>query len=195
MNLCYYISMKDKKLSSHRRRNYKFIFVILGIIVLCAGGGVAFALLTHKADTSSDDSIGAPASSVRNPVEQTDEINADTEKEDTFNEVPQYEGENPNNLGSITGIINYTSVIDGNLLVRVSIDQFLSAGTCKLTLSAEGAKDYTAEAPIVQVGGTTSSCDGFDIPVAELSASPKWNINIVLSSDNKTGLIVGEASL
>lgn len=187
--------MVKQQLSIKRRRNYKFGLLIIGIIVLCVGGGVAFALLTHKADTSSDDTIGAPASSVRNPVEQTAEMNSDTEKVDDFNEVPQYEGENPNNLGSITGIINYSAVVDGNLLIRVSLDQLLGSGTCKLTLSAEGAKDYTAEAPIVQAGGTTSSCDGFDIPVAELSASSKWNISVALSSDNKTGLIVGEANL
>ena len=187
--------MAEKKLSSHRRRGCKTALLVLGIIVLCVGGGVAFALLTHKADTSSDNTIEAPKSSAQNPTEQTAEMNSNTEKKDNFNEVPQYEGENPNTRSDLTGIINYASVVDGNLLIRVSIDQLLGSGTCKLTLSAEGAKDYTAEAPIVQAGGTTSSCDGFDIPVAELSASKKWNANITLTSGDKTGLITKEVNL
>ena len=113
---------------------------------------------------------------------------------DNFNEVPQYEGENPNTLHELTGVINYSAVAGENYTIRVSIDQTLGSGTCKLTMTAD-ANTYTAEAPIIQSGSTTSSCEGFDIPLTELSASKKWSINIAISSGDKTGLIVGEANL
>lgn len=182
--------MVEKKLSIKRRRNCKIGLIILAIIILCVGGGVAFALLTHKADTSSEDEIVAPAETEESPARDTEK---DTET-DNFNEVPQYEGESPNTLHELTGVINYSAVAGDNYSIRISIDQTLGSGTCKLTMSSD-AKTYTAEAPVIQSGSTTSSCEGFDIPLSELSASKKWNISIAISSGDKSGLIVGEASL
>lgn len=182
--------MVNKKLSIKRRRNYKIGIIILAIIILGAGGVTAFMLLTHKADTSSDDEIQAPTQTTESPAKDTEK---DTTK-DNFNEVTQYEGESPNELHELTGVITYAAKSGENLSIRVSIDQTLGSGTCDLTMTS-GSATYTATAPVIQSGATTSSCEGFDVPVSELSAGAKWGINIKISSGDKTGLIAGEASL
>ncbi|MBQ3305955.1 hypothetical protein IJH02_00760 [Candidatus Saccharibacteria bacterium] len=181
-----------EQLSIKRKRNIKTIFLVIGLVVLCAGAGVALALLTHKkADTSSNDEI---KTTVSEPSKTTvKETEKDTET-DNFNEVPQYEGENPNELHELTGIITYTGKTSENLSIRVSIDQILGSGTCNLTMTS-GSATYAAAAPIIQSGATTSSCEGFDVPLSELSAGKTWNINIKLTSEEKTGVISGEVSL
>lgn len=103
----------------------------------------------------------------------------------------QYEGSNPNTSGELTGFINYNSISGDKLLIRATIDQFIS-GTCDLVMTANG-KTVTRSVNIVNTP-TASVCDGFDIPVAELS-SGTWQINIKLTSGDKTGTITGEASL
>lgn len=183
--------MVEKKLSTKRRKNRKPLIILIVAIILCIGGGVAFFLLTRPANTSSDDEINTTVSdSSESPATETEK---DTTT-DNFSEVPQYEGENPNELHELTGVITYSGVNGENLSIRVSIDQTLNSGICNLTLTS-GSATYTTAAPIIQSGATTSSCEGFDIPTTELAAGNEWDINITVSSDNKTGLITGKVNL
>ena len=42
---------------------------------------------------------------------------------------------------------------------------------------------------------STSSCDGFAIPVSELSGGTNWTISIALASGDKSGVITGETRI
>lgn len=183
--------MVEKTLSTKRRRNLKPLLIILGIIILCVGGGVAFALLTHQAETSSEDEINTTVSDSSESSATETEKNTEV---DNFTEVAQYEGDDPNELHELTGVITYSAVSGENLSIRVSIDQTLDSGACKLTLTS-GSAMYMTEAAVIQSGATTSSCEGFDVPLAELTAGSEWDISIAIASGDKTGLIAGKANL
>lgn len=98
-------------------------------------------------------------------------------------ELPQlYEGDNVNNSNGLTGVITAKSVMGDNLVIRNTIDQMVSGGTCELTLTSD-SKTVIRSAEIIQ-NPSSSACAGFDIPVAELSQGT-WSIEIKVSSGDK----------
>ena len=105
----------------------------------------------------------------------------------------QYEGEDPNVSNELTGSITSAFIANGNFSLRVNINQFISGGTCTLTMT-KGDIVITKTAPIV-AAASTSTCQGFDSADAEFS-SGTWHAKIdLLSSDNKKGIIEGEVNL
>ena len=124
------------------------------------------------------------------PENKTEESNEDIEE--SLKEPVQYEGEDPNLSASLTGTITTARVVGSTAIIRVNIDQYLSSGSCALELkSASGS--YSDSANIV-TSASTSTCEGFNIPVKNL-ASGTWQIEITISSGSKNGKITGEINL
>lgn len=131
-------------------------------------------------------------------VEQKDgvEQNESTEGENeevVEKKVVQYTGQDPNTFDELTGVVTYASVVDGKLMIRVNIDQYLTEGTCDLTLSRGGAMMYSDTTNIVS-GASTATCQGFDIATAGLGEG-NMQININLTANGKSGVIRGEANI
>lgn len=105
---------------------------------------------------------------------------------------PQYEGSDPNNAQSLTGVITYSAVAGDKLVIRTSINQSLNSGICELTLS-QGVKIITKTAEIA-INPSSSTCQGFDVPVSELG-SGKWSVSIKVNGDGRTGILSGNASI
>lgn len=113
------------------------------------------------------------------------EVNDDNEKTPI-----KYDGDDPNLLNELTGTVTFAGVAGDKVLIRVSIDQFLDSGSCVLTLG-----EYSDEAEIA-ASASTSTCQGFDIPLSSLSdMSGKVNFIIDLSSGDKSGRINGSFEL
>lgn len=107
--------------------------------------------------------------------------------------VVQYEGEDPNEADSLSGVITRADVTGQNLVIRVNIDQYLGSGRCELSLTRNGTTIYTDTASIVGVA-STSTCEGFDVPVSGLG-SGNTQINIKISADGREGMIRGEVDI
>lgn len=120
------------------------------------------------------------------------ETPAETETPIEANPKPttQSEGADPNLSATLTGVLTRADVANGNLVLRVNIDQYLTSGTCELTLK-NGANIYSETANISD-SASTSTCEGFDIPISKL-VSGSWDITIKLNSGDKTGEISGKA--
>jgi hypothetical protein len=108
-------------------------------------------------------------------------------------EVPQYDGEDPNEQGGLTGVITYLGVSGSDLVVRVNIDQYLTSGSCEINVIKGGEVLYTSLASVID-SASTSTCEGFNVPVEKLS-SGKIQVNINVSSGEKTGIISGETEI
>ena len=113
--------------------------------------------------------------------------------------VVQYEGEDPNTEAGLSGVVTYAGVSGEKLMVRVSIDQYLTSGTCELSLKKDGAVIYSDTAGIVG-SASTSTCEGFDILTSSLGANGatgagKIEININISAGGRSGVISGEAEI
>ena len=99
----------------------------------------------------------------------------------------KYEG-GPVSSDSITGVITYAGVNSANFIIRTSIDQYLADGTCELSLT--GPTSYSA-ATLVIPEASTSTCQGFDIPLSDLS-SGEYNIQINITSGSLSGTLTGK---
>lgn len=78
--------------------------------------------------------------------------------------------------------------------IRLLIDQVVGAGTCSLSMtSTTNGQDYTATANI-QAGPSSSTCEGFDIPLSKLSAG-NWNATVSVISGNAAGSATKEITI
>lgn len=186
--------MRVQKKSSKKA----LIITILSVLLIAGVGVGTYALLSQsdKAEDSSstnNDSRSRTNNSETEPNNGTSANNPDTTSHESEKDIPpSYEGENVDNSQTLTGVINYKSVVDGNVVIRTTINQMLGSGTCSLTLS-NGQRTVTRSSGIVQ-NPSSSTCEGFSVPTSELG-SGSWDINIQVASDNRTGTLSDSISL
>lgn len=173
------------------------LFVILGIIIagvftflnkdkimsiFKGGKNDSSTSQTNNSDTNSNDDK-------KSDDKASDNHNNEPTRELEKTNISQYDGEDPNKLGTITGVINAGIDESGAFSVRVIIDQALNSGTCTIVLTHNSGATNTISAP-VEPGPSSSFC------VATAGAkSGSWKITTTVSADNKTGTITGEANL
>ena len=170
-----------------QKKSSKKVLLIAGVVVLVIGGGVYAYFATRPSDDKRQtETVNNDASKTND--EETGKTNDETTPtnsgEDGKDTPKQYEGDSPNTSNSLTGVINYKSVIDGNLTLRITIDQTISSGTCTLKLISSG-RTITKNAAVVQ-NPSSSTCEGFSVPVSELSGG-QWSIEITVTSGDRTG--------
>lgn len=185
------------RLNSKKPR--KKLIITISVIVALVIGGSAYALIlqsnnssnkntSDNSKTATDNSDGASDSDSGSDSTDTGSKTADSNDKTQ----PTYEGDNANSSSALTGVISYKSVVDTNLVIRTTIDQMISSGTCSLTLS-NGQKTVTRTSDVM-LNPSSSTCEGFDIPTSELG-SGTWSIEIDISGGNKTGTLTGSVSL
>ena len=177
-----------------RKNNRKWIIggVILAVAIV-TGVGVVFALNNgnQEAEKTEEAVKEEPAKEEEKKDEETEEEYSERMTEQK--KVKQYEGEDPNKAEELSGAVTYAGVNNGVLIIGMNIDQFLGSGNCALSLVRNGSEIYSANASIV-AEVSTSTCDGFNIPVGGLGNGAIEMI-IKLSSGEKTGTIRGEVNL
>ena len=183
-------------MANRRRRSKKWIswliFLVLAIVA------VVICVLVWNSYFKPKDDNPKPAEQSKTE-EKKDEQKPEEKKEQTDvqseekKKVEQYDGEDPNRATGITGVITYAGVSGDNLMIRVNIDQYLNGETCSLALRQGGGNAYSASANIIDAA-STSTCEGFNVPVAGFPAGT-YNIIIYIQSGEKTGEISGEVTL
>lgn len=198
--------MDQKKTKQKKVRGVILWLVCLVLLVVAGAGTFAVLNVIFKKDEKVAEVNNTPEVEKVEEIEtvgeaEIDEIEDESvgmsgEESDETNagkKVTQYEGEDPNKLDELTGVITMASVQDGVLVIRTNIDQYLSSGSCELSVMQNGSIIYSATADI-GAGVSTSSCQGFDVPATVLG-SGNYQINIKISSGGKTGTLNGEVNV
>jgi hypothetical protein len=124
------------------------------------------------------------------PIHTEDGTKEDAEAGRTPKTPEQYEGQDVNQLDKLTGTVTYSEKAGNKYRIRVNINQFLKLpGTCKLTVFSSGNSVYSETVNVVS-NPSSGSCEGFDIPLANLP-SGNLNFKIEVNANQKTGLIEG----
>ena len=181
-----------------RRRNYrKWLWWGAGLVLIALVVIIAVVINQNNTGNESNEAQNQDNSSAveKQEVEQgglTDEEKF-AEEEVEKKKVVQYEGEDPNEAEDLSGVVTYADVVDGMLMVRVSIDQYLTEGTCELTLAQGGATIYNSIARIIG-DVSTATCEGFDVSVEQLGGG-NTEIIINLNANERRGVIRGEVEI
>ncbi len=135
----------------------------------------------------------------------------DDEEETDDKDDPNKPGEqkDPNNTGvkkmkktpkPIKGKIDNTSLVNGSLQVRVTINEVINDGTCELSLVGPREQKYSNTTQIIANSSTTSICNGFDVLINDVERdrdkqTGKWSVTVNLSTKNRQGKLTGEIIL
>ena len=182
-------------MSRRRKRSKKWVSRLIILILLVVAGIIVYLVWdgyfnNEKEDTPTPSQVSTQA------TEEEQEVVVEDEEEPAESEekkVKQYEGEDPNKSEELSGVVTYAGVVDGKIMIRANIDQYLEGGTCKLSLSKNGQVAYEETVSITD-SASTSTCKGFDITATKLS-SGDYNIVIKIESNSKTGTIRGVVSV
>ena len=150
------------------------IAAIIGVAILGAGGVFAYQHFTNQASESQK----APDKQEEIPVTPTTTPPAKGGQQNTPDEDP----ETPSSDGpAIT--ITAMNQNDGTLQIRSVIQAIWSDGTC--TLSMTKASDTVTREAALQPLPSTTTCQGFDIPVSDLSPG-SWTVRITATNGTTT---------
>jgi len=100
----------------------------------------------------------------------------------------------------IKGKIDNTSLVNGSLQVRVTINEVINDGTCELALVGPREQKYSNTTQIIANSSTTSICNGFDVLVNDIERdrdkqTGKWSVTVNLSTKTRQGKLTGEIIL
>lgn len=123
-----------------------------------------------------------PENSSRQPQERESEKKPLLQVESSPNQSSQ----------ALSSSISHQAVTNGQLILRTTIDQVVASGSCTLILKNSN-RTVTKNAPIIQ-NPSSSSCAGFNIPLAELGTG-KWLISIQITSGNQKNIITSSIIL
>ncbi|MBQ3294567.1 hypothetical protein IJG98_02470 [Candidatus Saccharibacteria bacterium] len=190
---------KQTSPSSRHRPFYQLpLFWIILIILVVAGILIVPRVLAKPAPegtttpisttTTSSSNTSSTSSEAKSTTETAEESSSSTSDGKT---PTKYDGEDPNTSASLTGSLTTARFSGDKLIVRVNIDQYLSSGTCTLTISS-GSNQLVKTANLIP-SAATSTCEGFDVPSSELSGFNRpLSVTINLTSGDKIGIIEGQ---
>ena len=171
-----------------QKKNKKLIIAIAIIAILLAGlsyyvfalNGSLFGWQFHKEEASSIN-MDPPTDE---QVKTGQDAKAQTIEEDQGKPGVGNDTSTPNPSDTITIGFSAINQNDGKLQIRTMIQEVLSTGQCNLTLT-DGDKTVSKSATVYP-NASISTCQGFDVPVSELSSST-WSITINVTSGDRSG--------
>jgi flagellar basal body-associated protein FliL len=181
---------------TNKNKSKKIILIVIAAVVLLIAAGLAYVYLFNgnllgwkKSSNESSINYQPPTDSQKSAGEET---KANSVNDSQSNSTKQDPGDTP--------ATPPTTQPDGTSKVEVSITAanqngsvfqlrsiilaVVNTGTCSLTLT-KGAAVVTKTAP-VQASANSATCQGFDVPVSELSAGT-WQATVSFKNDTLSG--------
>lgn len=175
--------MKVSKTSRSKNKGV-LLLIVLAIVILGIGGSVsAYYLLTKQDNQSEQTSTESENDNNRNDVN----LDPSTEEQrkagsDIKKDALQDDDEPPQN--SLTVSFTAVSQNETTLQIRTLIEKVTSTGTCELKLT-KGSSVVTKISSI-QALASSSTCQGFDIPMTELTQG-EWTAELTVTSEGLSG--------
>ena len=189
-------NQKSRKGTSAHSRSWLLALIIILAVVAIVILVVWFTKpQTSDPEPASPTASQSPTSSEPAPEAPTSEIPESSETPEAPDKTTQYEGQDPNTLEELTGVIISKDVENGTLTIMTMINQYLhQTGFCTITLTGRNSRDVYTATEDAHADISSSYCENFAVPVSKLS-SDTYDIEIKLTGDGKTGTIRDEVKL
>lgn len=182
--------MTHMKIKSNRISK-KFIIIasIVLLVLFSSAVGAYYFIGSTASNTSPTD--GSDKTNYSAPTEEEKET-GDNIKSDTVNPPATDNPKTPNKDESEDDPANSTVSVSitsasqngATLQVRTLVGTVLSSGECTLRLTKSGAT--VTRTAGVQALASASTCQGFDVPISELSPG-EWKLNVSYKNNDLTG--------
>lgn len=182
-----------RRLRKNRTKKIKIFLIFLALILISIGGFYVFAVNNHFFDSGR----GSGANTTDMKTKATDE-QIDLGSQIKKNSIDAMEADNiPNGDGraqagsggkkAVEVTITASSLSSNSSVyqIRSIIGLVTASGTCSLTLT-NGEKTIT-KAAAIQALSSDSTCQGFDIPLSELS-SGSWSATLRFENEKYMGV-------
>lgn len=172
-----------KSISSSKKSSKKPLLAALLLFVIVCVAGVFFYMNSARDKSSvnlsnpTSEQINAGNEQKKKSIEGTDPSSA--AKNDPDDTRPD-----ANDQANLSVTITAANQNSGVLQIRTLINAISNDGSCTLTLT-QGDKTITKQAS-TQAQATTSTCEGFDVPVSDLSPG-SYNIKVSVVIDSLAG--------
>ena len=150
----------------------------------------------NPSDDSSDESTDQSDTSESDDV---DSSAADNDPTNGGKTPPRYEGGAIQDSETLTGDISGINLVNGNLSIRVTVNQYINDpdGRCDLVLTDPSGNTHTFWSDLI-ANPQTSTCYGWDITADDLGgniATGHWKASVTVTGDNRTGVFTKEVDL
>lgn len=182
--------MEIKKRGLSKR--LKILVALLVLLLICAGVYFVYAYTLHGNNAPKQRSVNStnygPATEEQKKAGATTKQNSDSGKQLGGSEQPPAPTPIPgSSQRSVSMTITTANQNGSTFQARVLIGAVINSGICTATFSKTGQTTVIKTAG-VQPFANSSTCQGFDIPVSELS-SGIWNLTISYSGSDYTGTV------
>ncbi len=182
----------SKPATAHRVPPYRRPIIIGGFLIILAIVIVTTVFICKSLGHPISESPNTPPNeSVTPPTPIAPSPDSDPE-----NKTPQYEGEDPNQLNELTGMIIYKDIDpETNALhSAVSISQYLQEGGQCVYNIKQGDTILSTASAAVTAEVSTSVCGPFSLPLTGLSPG-RYQIEVLITGDGKQGTIIEDLEI
>ncbi|MBQ3309118.1 hypothetical protein IJG78_00385 [Candidatus Saccharibacteria bacterium] len=188
---------KRKPKSRQNSHRVAAIVICLVLLVVVGAGAIIFLnrdrIFNTEKTSSNEQSTNSEEQIDEKHEEAKAEKKAEEKREAEKGSVNQYEGENPNSLETITGVVSFAGSEGASVSVRIMLDQMLgSSGSCNFTLThTSGAK--LSQTVTTEAGPSATFCI-YSVPSSNVAAG-HWQITTKVTASGKEGTINGEMDI
>ena len=159
---------------NQQKTNQKKTAIIVSIIILLIASLVIGYYVWFRPDQKNDitnDSIDTNSTTNNEKTDQSTH-NREAEKDPVQNDSDTID------QTSLSGYITAKNIVNENLQIRLQIEQYLTSGTCKITIG-----NYSEQVNVIS-NPSSSTCSGWDIPINKLRKGTQNIIIEIISGDN-----------
>lgn len=168
----------------NRSSKKKTITISLCAVIIAAAAMATFLYLKSQSDDQHDETSDAKQQKAAGEQTKSNAVDASNGKAEA-NDTPPAPQPIEGTSKSTVGVTMTASAQNGSMYqMRFQIDSPTSDGTCTLKLT-KGSSVVTKTAS-VQALAKISTCQGFDVPVSELSPG-QWSVSLTYESSTLTG--------
>ena len=194
------MTQKAIKRKTDRNKNTgKTVLIVSICVILIAVLTLSILVFLNRKTNSNSSNTSSTSTSTSNKdsssetMDSSEETNPEEDEEAEKARARQYDGEDPNKLETLTGVISFAGVSEGKLRVNVTIDQLIGdSGKCNFTLTNSSGTTLSDEVS-TENGPATSFCS-YVTTASKLEAGT-YKIVVKITSPNKEGEITGEVKI
>lgn len=170
----------------------KKVLIVLVVLVIFGAAGFFVTKALHFGPFSNNifsDEVGQPTKSIDYNPPNPDQTKAgEAAKQQAENgaqgsdpPLPPTPPTSGTSKSQVAMEVTAANVDNGTFYLRTLIQAISNTGVCNLTATGPNGKTYSASASI-QAGPSTSTCQGFNIPLSSLSPG-SWKFQITFEND------------